>query len=69
MVVELFMIVKTLRVSKLYLKARPTVGTIRIAFDGGSGVPWVSRGPAFLDSHATVMMLLRSNSIGLSHPS
>lgn len=32
-----------------------------------SSVSRVSRGPDFLDSHATVTMRLRSNSIGLTH--
>ena len=41
----------------------------RVGFSGGCGVSRVPRSRDSLDSHATVMMRLRSNSIGVSHPS
>ena len=41
----------------------------RPGFRGGSGLARVPRSRESLDSHATVMMRLRSNSIGESHPS
>lgn len=50
-------------------KGRTNPNMNRPGFGGDSGVSWVPRSRDSLDSHATVVMRLLSNSIGVSHPS
>ena len=59
-----------LRVTVYALRNRGLVVTLnRPGKSGESGVSRVPRGRDSLDSHATVMMRLRSNSTGVSQPS